>query len=128
MDKYAVKQSKSNQAAQKMKTPYIRVIVEKIRGKPYFEIEYYNPDMGETYIGYGSYDMDCVFKWMEDYFEVDEITADVAPVVHSRWVQLNNTQKHYCFECGVDFDLYAYCKWKFNYCPYCGAKMDLEDK
>ena len=58
----------------------------------------------------------------------DVPAADVAPVVHSRWVQLNNTQKHYCFECGADFDLYAYCKRKFNYCPYCGAKMDLENK
>lgn len=53
--------------------------------------------------------------------------ADVAPVVHAKWERLNNTQKHYCPECGMDFDLYACIRKLFNYCPYCGAKMDLED-
>lgn len=55
--------------------------------------------------------------------------ADVVPVVHAKWERLNNTQKHYCPECGMDFDLYACIRKLFNYCPYCGAKMDLkEDK
>ena len=55
--------------------------------------------------------------------------SDVAPVVHAKWERLNNTQKHYCPECGMDFDLYACIRKLFNYCPYCGAKMDLkEDK
>ncbi len=53
--------------------------------------------------------------------------ADVAPVVHAKWERLNNTQKHYCPECGMDFDLYACIRKLFNYCPYCGAKMDLEE-
>lgn len=53
--------------------------------------------------------------------------ADVAPVVHSRWVQdENGTQDHHCIECGMSFRLYAYCKNDYNYCPSCGAKMDLE--
>lgn len=54
-------------------------------------------------------------------------SADVAPVVHGKWERLNNTQKHYCPECGMDFDLYACIRKLFNYCPYCGAKMDLEE-
>ena len=54
--------------------------------------------------------------------------ADVAPVVHSRWVQVNSTQEHYCNECGADYDLYAYCKGFYNYCPHCGAKMDGGEK
>lgn len=55
--------------------------------------------------------------------------ADVTPVIHAKWERLNNTQKHYCPECGMDFDLYACIRKLFNYCPYCGAKMDLkEDK
>lgn len=53
--------------------------------------------------------------------------ADVAPVVHAKWERLNNTQKHYCPECGMDFDLYACIRKLFNYCPYCGAKMDLKE-
>ncbi len=50
--------------------------------------------------------------------------ADVVPVVHSSCVQVNSTQEHYCNECGVEFNLYAYCKELYNYCPSCGAKMD----
>ena len=62
--------------------------------------------------------------------EIQALPAeDVEPVVHTKWERLNNTQKHYCPECGMDFDLYACIRKLFNYCPYCGAKMDLkEDK
>lgn len=50
--------------------------------------------------------------------------SDVAPVVHSRWVQVNSTQEHFCIECGAEFNLYAYCKDMYNYCPCCSALMD----
>lgn len=53
--------------------------------------------------------------------------ADVAPVIHGKWKCLNSTQKHFCSECGMDFDLYACFRKLYNYCPCCGAKMDLED-
>ena len=53
---------------------------------------------------------DCIF-WLD--------TADVAPVRHGRWV---TTAPHpYCSLCFVE------CRDKTNYCPNCGAKMDLED-
>jgi len=50
-----------------------------------------------------------------DVSDIDNIpAADVAPVVHGRWVDVT------CTNCGqVDFS-------KPNYCPNCGAKMDLE--
>ena len=53
--------------------------------------------------------------------------ADVAPVVHGRWVDKMVRDWH-CSECGkkvprqVYFDGYCYAD-KLNYCPNCGADM-----
>ena len=56
---------------------------------------------------------------------LDEIpAADVAPVVHGRWIEDHDYLK--CPECGVmvkrDFTFLNIGNW--NYCPNCGAKMD----
>ena len=50
-------------------------------------------------------------------------TADVAPVRHGRWLPCHSTAAgdiQYCSACEIG------CTWKPNYCPNCGAKMDLE--
>lgn len=57
--------------------------------------------------------------------EVDAQTAaDVAPVVHGRWIEDHDYLK--CPECGVmvkwDFTFFDIGNW--NYCPNCGAMMD----
>lgn len=44
----------------------------------------------------------------------------------SKWIQLNNTQEHFCESCGVAFNLYAYCKNDYRFCPACGAPMTDE--
>lgn len=53
--------------------------------------------------------------------------ADVAPVVHGRWIEDHDYLK--CAECGVmvkrDFTFFGIGNW--NYCPNCGAKMDGGD-
>lgn len=53
-------------------------------------------------------------------------TADVAPVVHGRWIQksrqlapLNTIWWHECSECGG----HAFNDILADYCPYCGASM-----
>ena len=49
--------------------------------------------------------------------------ADVAPVRHGRWIPFHSTAAgdiQYCSACEIG------CTWKPNYCPNCGAKMDLE--
>lgn len=57
--------------------------------------------------------------------EINSIpAADVAPVVHGRWLQkkhkiFGNVYDYVCSECGCDYALAEY-----NYCPNCGAKMD----
>ena len=49
--------------------------------------------------------------------------ADVAQVRHGRWLPFHSTAAgdiQYCSACEIG------CTWKPNYCPNCGAKMDLE--
>lgn len=42
--------------------------------------------------------------------------ADVAPVVHGRWIK--GAPNPYCSECFVE------CRDETPFCPHCGAKMD----
>ena len=52
--------------------------------------------------------------------EAPSPAADVAPVVHGRWLYVDTDTEHF-FLCNR-------CKkkeyWESNYCPACGAKMD----
>ena len=65
---------------------------------------------------------------------MDIPAADVAPVVHGRWIEykyetvsvargrkIHNTKNH----CSVCHESNG--RKKTNFCPNCGAKMDLED-
>lgn len=55
--------------------------------------------------------------------EIKEIpAADVAPVVHGRWVYGEFDFPH-CSECGTDVEP----NMISPYCPNCGAKMDEEE-
>ena len=64
---------------------------------------------------------------------VDTLLSALRPVsreqveqMRSRWVPLNNTQEHFCESCGVAFNLYAYCKNDYQFCPACGAPITDE--
>lgn len=51
--------------------------------------------------------------------------ADVAPVVHGRWIHDGRRIRSgidwcHCSECGKSDNFCA----RTNYCPHCGAKMD----
>ena len=49
--------------------------------------------------------------------------ADVVPVRHGRWVYpIGMAYNYVCSECGKSIGVI-----KHNYCPNCGAKMDLEE-
>lgn len=50
--------------------------------------------------------------------------ADVAPVVHGKWMITGRTGRAMCSNCGNKYrEHYS----DYFYCPLCGAKMDLED-
>lgn len=48
--------------------------------------------------------------------------ADVAPVVHGRWIYDEKAQRPYCSVCKGYF--YGATNSPMNYCPNCGGKMD----
>lgn len=55
--------------------------------------------------------------------------ADVAPVVHGRWIYIGKYGKYECSVChGIDTDCSDYygshIVTEQNFCPECGAKMD----
>lgn len=58
----------------------------------------------------------------EDFYIIP--AADVAPVVHGRWMPFHSEAAgdiQYCSACEIGFDA------KMAYCPHCGAKMDGGD-
>ena len=81
-----------------------------------------------------------VIDWYRPYGQTDEPipfetlvsdlrdmkAADVAPVVHGRWVPTKAPFMNECKDCSV-------CGYRtvwghrYNYCPNCGAKMDGGD-
>ena len=60
-------------------------------------------------------------------FILNRLSADVAPVRHGRW-EMNSDRPDniICTNCDVGFDVWKHEAKDFNYCPNCGAKMDLE--
>ena len=62
-------------------------------------------------------------SWFSDIVN-EQPVIDAAPVVHGKWVY-----DHWCeFKCSVcgEYSNSKPYKGRENYCPNCGAKMDLE--
>lgn len=55
--------------------------------------------------------------------------ADVAPVVHGKWMRYSRTLWHYCSVCLEDALMSKSTGTEVlsSFCPHCGAKIDLED-
>ena len=118
----------------KIKTPFAKIIVGGTPEKPCYDILYFDPTDEKCHIGFGSYRLDYVFRWLAEEFEVTEPAADVEPVRHGQWlrtdddwsslvtIQCSACGGEWCFEVDEDVHLLGY-----NYCPGCGCKMDLED-
>lgn len=106
----------------KIKAANPNIIVRGDVDKPYYLIEYYDLSDNEWRIGYGSYCLANVKKWLKTYFEV--ANADVAPMKHGEWEEIRDAygqlEGWMCKKCGRET------KAKENYCPSCGAKMEKE--
>lgn len=61
-------------------------------------------------------------------------TLDMAPVQHGRWISVDREPWdfilgfYYCSECRMVNQYDGHSGDQTNYCPHCGAKMDLEDQ
>lgn len=77
---------------------------------------------GHDAIDGGRYSLDTVDDCIELVNCIKALpAADVAPVVHGRWMPFHSEAAgdiQYCSACEIGFDA------KMAYCPHCGAKMD----
>ena len=71
--------------ATKIKTNFARIIVGGKAEKPCYDILYFDPADGKYHIGFGSYYLEYVFKWLSEEFEIADVpAADIVPVVRCR--------------------------------------------
>lgn len=117
----------------KIKTNFAKIFVSGTPGRPYFNILYFDPEDKDYHVGFSSYYLEYVFKWLSEEFEIEDApAADVAPVVHGLWEKEPSSfwrwtpsgavavarTTYRCGLCGRGTAV------KSNYCPNCGAKMD----
>lgn len=64
----------------------------------------------------------------DGYERAKEEVKDAEPVRHGHWVKWDDEITYDCSICGDAFTLYEGTPESnhYNYCPNCGAKMDLE--
>lgn len=83
---------------EKIKTPLAQIIVEQYHGKTYYNILWLDTKNGNFNIGYGSYNLEFVRKWLAEEFEIVEPAADVVEVVRCRdckyWQDNNGGYPH----------------------------------
>lgn len=54
----------------KIKVASAEIVVHGTVENPYYEIKYYDIADGEYHIGYSSYNLNYVFKWLEECFDI----------------------------------------------------------
>ena len=69
----------------KIKTNFAKIFVCGSAEKPYYNILYFDPVDKTWHVGYGSFYLSCVFKWLSEEFEIEDApAADVAEVVRCK--------------------------------------------
>ena len=95
----------------KIKTHHARIVVDGTAEKPYYSIEWYDPTKNEYFLGYSSYYIGYVFKWLEECFEIVEDIKTNADRIRA----MN------------DEDLAKWIDWLFGRCEWCDTDKIATD-
>lgn len=69
----------------KIKTRFAKIFVSGTPDRPYFNILYFDPVDQDYHVGFSSYCLEYVFKWLSEEFEIEDApAADVAPVTRCK--------------------------------------------
>ena len=114
---------------EKIKTHFARIIVSGPIEKPVYDIMYYDPQNHDYVIGFGSYSLENVKKWLEEEFDLEGDAFANEPVRHAKWIDGADS---FGAKPG-DFRVCSYCNicipgtrmipdMFWQYCPNCGSK------
>lgn len=103
----------------KIKTNFAKIFVCGSAEKPYYNILYFDPVDKKWHVGFGSFYLSYVFKWLSEEFEIeDEPAADVVTVVRGKdcdaWkrnVGIVDSPNGHCFEHDIDTNGQDFCSW-----------------
>ena len=83
----------------KIKTNFAKIFVSGSDEKPYYNILYFDPVDKNYHVGFGSFYLPYVFKWLSEEFEIEDgLTVDAVPVVRCKdckWFADNNCGEWY---------------------------------
>lgn len=90
----------------KRKTNFAKIIVSGTAEKPYYDIMWFDYMDGQYHIGYGSYNLNFVFQWLAECFEVeDNPTVDAVEVVRGQNISpMHPVDEFQCSKCGAKMD------------------------
>ena len=86
----------------KIKTHYARIVVDGTAEKSYYSIEWYDHTKNEYFLGYSSYYIGYVFKWLEECFEIVEDNKTNADRIRAMSDEELNDLFHDIYNAGVD--------------------------
>lgn len=103
----------------KIKKNFAKIFVCGSAEKPYYNILYFDPVDKKWHVGFGSFYLSYVFKWLSEEFEIeDEPAADVVTVVRCKdcdaWkrnVGIVDSPNGHCFEHDIDTNGQDFCSW-----------------
>ena len=88
----------------KIKTNFAKIFVSGSDEKPYYNILYFDPVDKNYHVGFGSFYLPYVFKWLSEEFEIEDgLTVDAVEVVRCkdcRWRGIEECAMFYRCECG----------------------------